>query len=687
MKAFGSIKRKLVGGSAALALVSLMGAASVMAGLNATRSRLSQAGLSHRPEVLALEATRTSWMAANWHTERAISLITVGDREEARRARVQRDLAMASLERATAEVAQALPSGTEAKDWEGTRSFVGEWKSQNQAIWSALDDGNAPRAAELASAAAPSTGQLTAALERDLARHADPVRRPQVDVEGALGRTAWYLWTWLAVAITASLTLGYLLDRSITRPLRAMAEAGNRIALGDVDQTVSHTSDDEIGRLAESFRGTVDYLRDMAAAAEAIARGDLSAELTRRSAHDLVSMNFAAVTEALRGMLAEMKALIAAAQEGHLEKRADAGRFKGAYAEVVEGANGMMDAFSAPMQEALRVLDRIAAKDLTARGQGDFRGDFARMMAAVNQAAQNLEESLKQVAVAAQQVAQASDQIASSSQSVAQGAGEQATALVQTVSSLVVMEESTQGNAQSAQKAKGLAASAKAASDSGSQAMGRMAQAMGRIRESAQRTAAIIRDINEIAFQTNLLALNAAVEAARAGESGRGFAVVAEEVRNLAMRSKEAAHKTENLINESMQITRDGEEISCHVGKSLHEIVVAVGEVFGIVDAIAASSEQQARGIEQVTRAASQMDRSTQQAAANSEQTSSAAVELSSQAQEMTSLVRQFALSRVESGGSRPLLGNGSARSRKSDGGVSPEAIIPLEGDSDMTDF
>ncbi len=241
-----------------------------------------------------------------------------------------------------------------------------------------------------------------------------------------------------------------------------------------------------------------------------------------------------------------------------------------------------------------------------------------------------------------EQTASASGQVASSSQNLAQGASEQAASLEETTSALQEMAAMTQKNAETAQQASTYAGDAKKAAEDGHLAMTRMSDAIGQIEKSAGETAKIIKVIDEIAFQTNLLALNAAVEAARAGDAGKGFAVVAEEVRNLAMRSAEAAKNTSALIEESVANARNGVTIVTDVAKALEGINVSSTKVHSLVNEIAAASNEQAQGISQINTAMSQMDHVTQSNAAAAEESASAAEELSSQAVELNSVVARL---------------------------------------------
>jgi methyl-accepting chemotaxis protein len=250
---------------------------------------------------------------------------------------------------------------------------------------------------------------------------------------------------------------------------------------------------------------------------------------------------------------------------------------------------------------------------------------------------------LKQIAASlssgSEQVASASSQVSSSSQSLAQGASEQAASLEETSSALEEMSSMTKKNAESAQQAAGLAGEAKGAADKGNAEMDRMGRAIAEIEKSATETAKIIKVIDEIAFQTNLLALNAAVEAARAGEAGKGFAVVAEEVRNLAMRSAEAAKNTAAMIEESVKNAKNGVSIAGEVGKTLADITGSNEKVNALISEIAAASAEQAQGIGQVNTAVTQMDKVTQSNAAAAEESASASEELSSQAMELNGVV------------------------------------------------
>jgi methyl-accepting chemotaxis protein len=345
----------------------------------------------------------------------------------------------------------------------------------------------------------------------------------------------------------------------------------------------------------------------------------------------------------------DVEMLAKASVQGELSTRADVSQHAGGYGRIVQGFNETLDALLAPVQEAMVVLEQLATRDLTARFTSTLDGDHARLGAAVNATAEALDDALSRVADSVGQITSASTQIAQGSQTVAHGAASQAAAIEETSSAMEEMAGMTQQNADNTQQAKVLAESAQGAATQGAKAMSQMLEAMGKIRTSAEGTAVIIRDINEIAFQTNLLALNAAVEAARAGDAGRGFAVVAEEVRNLAQRAKEAAKKTEELIQQSVRLTEHGQGISEAVNTHLGDIGESVGRVNSIVAEIAAASREQSRGIAQVNKALSEMDRVTQQNAANSEESSSAAEQLAAQSQELAEMVNGFQIRRSSS--------------------------------------
>jgi signal transduction histidine kinase len=333
-----------------------------------------------------------------------------------------------------------------------------------------------------------------------------------------------------------------------------------------------------------------------------------------------------------------------------------------AFSPLILGDNHYVVAATAPVNEVtaiVREIDLIVAGGT--RAQVWIAGMAVVVVSGVGMAigvlfARSVSRALGRIIVqlteGAGQVASASSQVSSASQSLAEGATEQAAGLQETSSSLEEMSSMTKQNAGNAQQANVLAAEAKKAAAVGASSMSQMNAAIQEIQKSADETAKIIKVIDEIAFQTNLLALNAAVEAARAGEAGKGFAVVAEEVRNLAMRSAEAAKDTAGRIEESVKNSKNGVDIAGEVGKVLEAIVQSVGKTTDLVSEIAAASQEQAQGIDQVNTTVSQMDKVTQQNAANAEESASASEELSAQAESMKEIVGQL-VAMVEGAGSQ----------------------------------
>ncbi|GEJ55978.1 HAMP domain-containing methyl-accepting chemotaxis protein [Anaeromyxobacter diazotrophicus] len=657
----------LLGYAVAVAITALVGV-SAYVGTHRVSAQLEDVVKNDAPAVVALgnvaegEGLVARYLNVLYMTELGLDdPIRLAAREGYAEGLKHIDDAIAAFERTT-QGPTVTRAWREAKPlvvgWEQSvgqaRSAISQWEEARRAGRPDLQEVQARAwSAYTAQLAALTPAQKTIDALQDVMESDLAEARKEADVTSSAAITV--IVVTVLVGSLGVFALGLLIARGIRATLRRLvheaAQVTGAVERGDLkvraDPAAVHP---EFRPVVQGMNATVDaFARPLGLTVERIERiskGDLPEPIAERFQGDfeIIKDSLNRCIAAVAAVVQDGKALAAAALEGNLSARADADRHQGDFRKIVEGFNGTLDAVMKPVDEATEVLEHLAQRDLRARVSGQYRGDHAKISEALNATAEALHDALAQVAQAVGQVSSASAQIASSSQAVASGASEQASSLEETSSSLESMSAMTKQAADNAQQASALTTAARGAATEGAAAMEQMTAAMGKIKASAEGTSQIIKDINEIAFQTNLLALNAAVEAARAGEAGRGFAVVAEEVRSLALRSKEAANKTEALIRQSVKEAGEGEVTAGHVNERLSEIVGSVSKMTDLVAEISASAKEQAAGIAQVSRAMEQMNTVTQQNAASSEESSSAASELSGQAEELAAMVGVFQL-------------------------------------------
>ncbi|WP_374711273.1 methyl-accepting chemotaxis protein [Symbiobacterium terraclitae] len=378
-------------------------------------------------------------------------------------------------------------------------------------------------------------------------------------------------------------------------------------------------------------------VRDVAAVAERIARGDLSQGQIRAGNDELGDM-----ARAMQRMVERFRELIGSIQHVAGSLMESAQRLAATSAQSASGA-----------QDAAGMAAQISAgaAALTAAA-----GDVRQIMEGFQQTSHQIAQGAQ---TTAGEMARATELLTNSARAAAAVAARTDEVSAQTARTEQVAREGAQVVHESLAAMHRIQA---AVADS--------AARMRNLEALSAQIGEITEVISAIADQTNLLALNAAIEAARAGEQGRGFAVVAEEIRRLAERSASATREIAERIasiqsgtadavaamETGIQQVEEGSAKATAAGDALDEILAGVRsaaeDVVEIarsvramqsdIDRLVESFQTVAALAEEYTAATEEMDASTAQVSSAMEQVDETARANERAAQDVSSFVGQL---------------------------------------------
>ena len=356
--------------------------------------------------------------------------------------------------------------------------------------------------------------------------------------------------TTIAVILTILIVFstGWLVNLTISRPLRRLAQLTRRIGKGDTSARSKIVGRDEINLVASSMNSMLDNIVRLIQDAQA-QRDNLQTQVEK-----LVSE-------------------VSGVGEGDLRVQA----------EVTADALGVLaDSFNYMVEELGSLVVRV--KMVAHEVENSTTMTYERMSQLVEVADTQINQ-ITGAAVEVERMADSSRQVAERAQ-VLYGVAREA------------RQTAESGRGAVLQTVEGMGRIHEYVLDTSSKV-----QTLG---DRSREINNIVEVIANIAHQTNRLALDAAIQAAMAGENGKGFGAVAADIRRLAERAKDQASSIARIVRgvredigavavsmrDTERETSTGAELAQEAGTSLESI-------FGVV-------ERQASEIEAINRMAAQ---------------------------------------------------------------------------------
>lgn len=189
----------------------------------------------------------------------------------------------------------------------------------------------------------------------------------------------------VVVVFVIGMIMSVLISRIIAAPIKAASVAAESLAVGNVDITLKHDSRDEVGTLTAAFQKMVEAIREQAEAADRIAKGDLDVNITPKSEQDILGHALVSALASLKALIAEMRHMSTEHDKGDIDVTIPVEKFQGAYREMAEGVNTMVQGHIQVKKKAMACVASFAKGDYDASlerfpGKKSFINDNIEML-------------------------------------------------------------------------------------------------------------------------------------------------------------------------------------------------------------------------------------------------------------------------------------------------------------------
>lgn len=127
---------------------------------------------------------------------------------------------------------------------------------------------------------------------------------------------------------------------------------------------------------------------------EKIAKGDISGNIQIKSNDELglLAENFGEMQTAISSLHADIRSIVKNASNGVLEYRTQSDKYPGAWREVSEELNHLLDAITTPIDELAVALHKIAEGKFDTQITREYNGDYAKIKESVNSMALDINQ-------------------------------------------------------------------------------------------------------------------------------------------------------------------------------------------------------------------------------------------------------------------------------------------------------